>query len=430
MVFAEKAQIARLERHPKRGKMNVLRLPALAPCCALIVFSAQPHTAQASPPLHYSTDAYRGEATDPAKRRALVQALARRLGRRTLHVVKTPDSKPKQVNPQAFVGLPDAVLRAAYQMTNPRLVGAEADFLIPLPSARIVPVTGWSDRRGNLTVEAARSPNWDKATGLRRGGAKPAFRNADGRWTQAEAKVIQSAVNRLTERERLYIADLPFVRHRLPVDTSQSSNHAGHYFQNGCRREIRVYDRTFASDRFIFVGSPHRPIRNSERTILHEVGHAIAALPLHRLECELEQLIDQHNAMVESLKADQDRLNEQIERHNARGPAQRSPQMRRAIERARAALRRRANQKNDLARELNRLRPQAHRLRERMPALVAYQRRANGRYGPTRYGALSVSESFAESFSLHHTDPAALERVMPGMTNWFGAAKHLTRLGE
>ena len=38
-------------------------------------------------------------------------------------------------------------LRAAYQMTNPRLVGAEADFLIPLPSARIVPVTGWSDRR-------------------------------------------------------------------------------------------------------------------------------------------------------------------------------------------------------------------------------------------------------------------------------------------
>ena len=65
-----------------------------------------------------------------------------------------------------------------------------------------------------------------------------------------------------------------------------------------------------------------------------------------------------------------------------------------------------------------------------MPALVAYQQRANGRYGPTRYGAVSESESFAESFSLHHTDPAALERVMPGMNGWFDAAKHLTPEGR
>ena len=189
--------------------MNVWTPPALALCCALMVFSWHPHRAQASPPLHYSTDAYRGEATDPAKRRALLQVLAQRLGERTLHVVETPGAKPQLVDPKAFTALPDAVLRAAYQMTNPRLIGAEADFLIPLPSARIVPVTGWSDRRGNLTVEAARSPEWDNATGRRRGAAKLAFRNADGRWTQAEAKVIQSALNRLTERERLYIADLP-----------------------------------------------------------------------------------------------------------------------------------------------------------------------------------------------------------------------------
>lgn len=409
--------------------MHVLSQPALMLCCALAVIT-QPQSAQASPPLHYSTDAYQGKVTDPSKRRALTRALAQRLGRRTLHVVEAPGAKPQPVDPNAFATLPDAVLRAAYQMTNPRLSGAEADFLIPLPSTRIVPVTGWSDRQGNLTIEAARSPQWDGAIGRTQERPTPAFRNADGRWNQAEARVIQSALNRLTERERLLIVELPFIRHRLPVDASHSRNHAGHYFQKGCRREIRVYDRTFASDRLIFVGSPHQPIRNSERTILHEVGHAIAAVPLHRIECKLEQMIDQHNGLVESLKAHQEMLNEQIVRYNALGAAQRSPQTRRAIERARAVLRQKANQKNDLARQLNRLRPQAHRLRERMPALVAYQLRANGRYGPTRYGALSVSESFAESFSLHHTDPVALERVMPGMTDWFRAAKHLSRGGK
>ncbi|MEE2837189.1 MAG: hypothetical protein VYB65_14320 [Myxococcota bacterium] len=410
--------------------MAVSTQPAVALCCALALGLGSAPAAKASPPLHYSTDAYRGKATASSKRRALAQALAQRLGSRTLHIVEAPGVKPQQVKPNALTALPDSVLRAAYQMTNPRLVGAEADFLIPLPSARIVPVTGWSDRRGNLTIEAARSPNWDNASGRTQAQAAPPFRNADGRWTQGEAEVIQSALNRLSERERRHIADLPFIRHRLPVDASHSPNHAGHYYQKGCRREIRVYDRTFASDRFIFVGSPHRPIRNSERTILHEVAHAIAAVPLHRIECALDQLIDQHNDLVESLKADQHRLNEQIVDYNASGNAQRSPQRRHAIERARAALRKKANQKNALARQLNQLRPTAHRLREQMPALVAYQQRANGRYGPTRYGAVSVSESFAESFSLHHTDPAALERVMPGMNAWFDAAKHLTPEGR
>ena len=143
--------------------MAVSTQPAVALCCALALGSAP--AAKASPPLHYSTDAYRGKATAPSKRRALAQALAQRLGSRTLHVVEAPGDKPQQVEPNALTALPDSVLRAAYQMTNPRLVGAEADFLIPLPSARIVPVTGWSDRRGNLTIEAARSPNWDNASG-------------------------------------------------------------------------------------------------------------------------------------------------------------------------------------------------------------------------------------------------------------------------
>ena len=188
--------------------------------------------------------------------------------------------------------------------------------------------------------------------------------------------MIQSALNRLSERERRHIADLPFIRHRLPVDASHSPNHAGHYYQKGCRREIRVYDRTFASDRFIFVGSPHRPIRNSERTILHEVAHAIAAVPLHRIECALDRLIDQHNDLVESLKADQHRLNEQIVAYNASGNAQRSPQRRHAIEHVRCAPAEGEPEERALARQLNQLRPQAHRLREQMPALVAYQQRA------------------------------------------------------
>ena len=77
--------------------MAVSTQPAVAPCCALALGLGSAPAAKASPPLHYSTDAYRGKATAPSKRRALAQALAQRLGSRTLHVVEAPGDKPQQV---------------------------------------------------------------------------------------------------------------------------------------------------------------------------------------------------------------------------------------------------------------------------------------------------------------------------------------------
>ena len=45
---------------------------------------------------------------------------------------------------------------------------------------------------------------------------------------------------------------------------------------------------------------------------------------------------------------------------------------------------------------------------------------------PTRYGATSRDEAFAEAFMLYKRDPEALERAQPGALAWFRAGKHIS----
>ncbi|MFO0576905.1 MAG: hypothetical protein U1A78_23120 [Polyangia bacterium] len=59
------------------------------------------------------------------------------------------------------------------------------------------------------------------------------------------------------------------------------------------------------------------------------------------------------------------------------------------------------------------------------PVLDSYRAARGWMRGPTPYGAKSLAESFAESFSLFRADPDALVRVAPQVHEWFLAGNHL-----
>ncbi len=60
----------------------------------------------------------------------------------------------------------------------------------------------------------------------------------------------------------------------------------------------------------------------------------------------------------------------------------------------------------------------------RTGVLAEYRKHLRGRRGPTAYGRRNLSESFAESFSLHHCDPKELKRVLPKVQEWFQKNRH------
>jgi len=57
--------------------------------------------------------------------------------------------------------------------------------------------------------------------------------------------------------------------------------------------------------------------------------------------------------------------------------------------------------------------------------LARFARVQGARAGITTYGARAIGESFAESFSLFHADPAVLQRCQPAVYDWFAAGHHL-----
>ena len=61
------------------------------------------------------------------------------------------------------------------------------------------------------------------------------------------------------------------------------------------------------------------------------------------------------------------------------------------------------------------------------PVLAAFKKQLGNRQGPTLYGATALEETFAEAFSLFHSDRAALTRIWPDIAAWFAQNKHLAK---
>lgn len=148
---------------------------------------------------------------------------------------------------------------------------------------------------------------------------------------------------------------------------------------------LQFFDVAFESDELGFAGRPDAPIASGAMTALHEFAHVLADSPYREAYTSYLAAFDAWNDAPED-----------------------DPTLRAAM----------------------RGRYRAYReLRRGGPVLAAWDALRDGRKGPSSYGFRSRAESFAEAFALHHLDPAALERAMPGAEAWFVAGEHVRAAG-
>jgi len=184
--------------------------------------------------------------------------------------------------------LPLAAVGALAYTAAPRFWGSEFDLLIRVGDD-LVPVTLWYGKRGDVVVATGdvRSSRPrigsrdlpDDARGIaRRYGTGP-IRGSGKAWKERELRVLAGALEQLSREERRVLDDVRFVR---SAAGPRGPMNAGHYFWGTRGYKLAVYDRAFSFDSRSFVGRPGKPRPFSSATILHEVGHAIAAWPGRR----------------------------------------------------------------------------------------------------------------------------------------------------
>jgi hypothetical protein len=168
----------------------------------------------------------------------------------------------------------------------------------------------------------------------------------------------------------------------------------------GCEGRVLIFDGALHADARKFAGEPEAPLQSSVQTIVHEFGHALHQHPGRMLACSVERRSKAVNARVAAF--------------NKKPGRQRTAAEADAIQAEVKAVERDAKR--------------AFKMAERGPVLDAYARALGKSSPPTRYGASSIRESFAESFALFRTDPAALKRLLPAVFDFFDRGDHVRAL--
>ncbi len=235
-----------------------------------------------------------------------------------------------------------------------------------------------------------------------RAGARP--------WRPAELTALEVSLSSLTARERVAVAGVRFVRGGLARHPLES----GLFTWDRRGRRIVLYGRAFRD------GKP-----GPNWTIVHEVGHAIAAHPLVRAQAREKVAIDAYNRSVEAYNEEIGRYNALVRRFN-RGDADRA-----SVKRAQSAVdaaRRRHEALRGPALEAKRGTQRVQRqLKARAPSegvLAAYRKVLGSRSPPTAYGRRNVRESFSEALAMYRCDPARLKRLLPEVHAWFARGGH------
>ncbi len=237
------------------------------------------------------------------------------------------------------------------------------------------------------------------------------------RWTEPELKVLEASLASLEPKELRALRGVDIVRQGL----SPRPFGAGLYKVDRRGARILIYDRAFRGPG---KGSSRKP----NRTIVHEVGHAISHKPVRDAQRKARRDVNAANAAVDAYNAQVRRTNAAARRFNRSQKAS----DRKTVDRERRKLRPLGERKDALmkvAQASNRTTRQLHR-RHRSPTprgglLKEYRQQLRGKRGPTPYGRTSLQESFAESFSLHHCDPSALKKKLPRVAEWFRARGHV-----
>ena len=242
------------------------------------------------------------------------------------------------------------------------------------------------------------------------------IRSGNRAWSAAELKILDASLSVLHPREKRALQGVDFVRLRR----SPRPRGAGLHKVDGSGPRILIYDRAFA-------GPGKGSSRSPNRTIVHEVGHALAHWKARRALAQANRQVDSANAAVNTYNAEVRRYNAAVRRFNR---SQRDAD-KRALDRLResvGAMGSDLERKRTAALRGKRVVQQTARLTRppfvRLGVLAEYRKELRGRLGPTPYGRRNLSESFAESFSLHHCDPKALKAVLPRVQTWFQEDRH------
>lgn len=359
---------------------------------------------------YYGATILKQSDLSPAEFKALDQELPKRLGKTAL----LREDARGQTSPVELGKLSAGAKIALYLALRSGEDGwAEIDVRIRLADDRRVPV---SIRRGAKHTLIVREG--DVGERLARGhgenlqaryGIGP-LREAGVAWSPRAKEVLDLALDAVDERERKVIAGVPFIRQPRGEDPA----HGAIYHQDGCKAEIFFYDGALKADADQFVGEPESPLPTSVRTLLHEIGHALHERPGRLLACDLERR--------------QKAFNDRIADLNRRAAAFNRDQRKMAAKAAKAAYADLQADQKALKKERDDLEDLADDLEADMkkgPVIAAYLKALGKASPPTAYAETSGRESFAESYSLYRTDPAALKRLLPKVYAFFEAGGHL-----
>ncbi len=370
----------------------------------------------ASPPRpYYDSTGFQQAPAATGQRGALAATVRARLKGRTVSVRER--GAVRLVAPAKFDELSVAVLQALLVVGDDDRRGAEADLLIPVRGEGTYPVSVVIETGGALIAELGPRVKWATPRGegdLRaQFGTGPLQQTGRSHWDEPSRLALQTALERLSATERKLLVAMPFVRAPNGVPRER----AGQHVLRNCGERLFVYDRAFQSQGVQFVGRPDAPLPASALTVLHELGHALHSRPGRLAFCAYEKRHAALEATLAAFNGKVKRVN-QLGRQGKRAEAEKLGQ---AMERDRARI------QSENA-QLSKLADRAAALVRSGPVLAAYNKALGGRPAPTRYGEVSVQESFAESFALYHADPDALGRVLPGVLEWFQAGGHLKAL--
>lgn len=235
-------------------------------------------------------------------------------------------------------------------------------------------------------------------------------------WSSSELKQLAETLAVLDARERKAIRGVRFVRGTVPRQPRESG-----LFQWDRRgQRITVYSSAFA-------GRDEGP----NWTIVHEVGHAIAAWPLRRAKKREKKALADYNSAIEAYNAQVTAYNKAARRFNRT----QKDNDRRAAEAVRVTLKKAqakaAGLRGPALDAKRRTRKTQRMLTTRRPrsGVLADYRSVLGRgVAPTRYGTTHIRESFAEALAMYRCDPARLKRQLPTVHAWFARGGHLDGL--
>lgn len=235
-------------------------------------------------------------------------------------------------------------------------------------------------------------------------------------WSTAELKILDASLSVLDAKEKRALKNVDIVRMRR----SPRPLGAGLYKVDRRGARILIYDRGFSGPG---RGSATKP----NRTIVHEVGHAVANWKSRRELWRANQAVKQANAAVNDYNAAVRDYNRRVQRFNR----SQSSADKAALDTARRRVEGKGDQLQRKRTEALRKKRQVKRtIRDTRPpfvragVLAEYRKQLRGRLGPTPYGRRNLSESFAESFSLHHCEPKALKKALPKVQEWFRKNHH------